>query len=276
MNLKQQALQRKKLAKQLSDNQLKPIVKHYESLEDTLYLHALPFQSKHIQTFYTKFSDKAYRTLKENMKPIKQYLSSTSHALLKKRSLTKLEGFYLEIDYLLTTHYQPYLHYDTLFKPYYQTLFTQTALDLKQLTSQKVPLSKLSYLPSMPYDGITYIEHLLTQKNAFLKHYTSLIQTNLIQQKPTFKKDIHKVVTSKINDINRTLRTEHNYLLNHMQHTLYTAYGFTKYQVICQHDKRTCKKCLEKDQMVYSLVNKKVGINYPPFHYRCRCTTYPL
>lgn len=48
-----------------------------------------------------------------------------------------------------------------------------------------------------------------------------------------------------------------------------------KYEVLATLDSRTTPICREMDGKVFPLSEMQVGVNYPPFHVRCRTTTVP-
>jgi uncharacterized protein with gpF-like domain len=49
-----------------------------------------------------------------------------------------------------------------------------------------------------------------------------------------------------------------------------------KYMFLAALDKRTCKKCGNLDGETFNISDAKVGMNYPPMHEGCRCTTIKL
>lgn len=53
----------------------------------------------------------------------------------------------------------------------------------------------------------------------------------------------------------------------------YNDSDITKYEIVIAYDDRTCPKCQKMDGKVYPVNKAKIGINYPPFHEACRCTT---
>ena len=55
----------------------------------------------------------------------------------------------------------------------------------------------------------------------------------------------------------------------------YIEAGVNKYQILGTLDKNTCEKCGNLDGKVFSYKDRKIGINYPPFCKKCRCTTIP-
>lgn len=53
----------------------------------------------------------------------------------------------------------------------------------------------------------------------------------------------------------------------------YKDCNIKKYSIIGTLDKITCSKCGELDGKSFLVSEAKVGVNFPPFHYGCRCTT---
>lgn len=62
------------------------------------------------------------------------------------------------------------------------------------------------------------------------------------------------------------------------QNTLrgYRERGVRQYTVLIAYDTMTCPKCQEMDMKVFNCSEAVVGVNYPPFHPGCRCTTVPV
>lgn len=55
----------------------------------------------------------------------------------------------------------------------------------------------------------------------------------------------------------------------------YIEVGVNKYQILGTLDKNTCEKCGDLDGKVFSCKDNKIGVNYPPFCKKCRCTIVP-
>lgn len=48
-----------------------------------------------------------------------------------------------------------------------------------------------------------------------------------------------------------------------------------KYQILSALDSKTCDICGELDGKIFPVKNAVIGVNFPPFHQGCRCTTIP-
>nr|WP_302663386.1 minor capsid protein [uncultured Agathobaculum sp.] len=56
----------------------------------------------------------------------------------------------------------------------------------------------------------------------------------------------------------------------------YRETGVQSYRFEAALDLKTCAMCGALDQREFPLVERETGINYPPLHPRCRCTTVPV
>lgn len=56
----------------------------------------------------------------------------------------------------------------------------------------------------------------------------------------------------------------------------YRETGVKEYRFEAALDLKTCTVCGALDQREFPLVERETGINYPPLHPRCRCTTVPV
>lgn len=53
----------------------------------------------------------------------------------------------------------------------------------------------------------------------------------------------------------------------------YKKSGIKQYRILSACDVRTCRKCAHMDSKVFNVHGAVIGINFPPFEYKCRCTT---
>lgn len=75
----------------------------------------------------------------------------------------------------------------------------------------------------------------------------------------------------------RIARTELSYIQNQSTKDKYEEAGIEKYMVLPAHDERTCSsECEAIENKVFLLKDAEVGVNYPPIHPNCRCTTLAI
>lgn len=73
----------------------------------------------------------------------------------------------------------------------------------------------------------------------------------------------------------RLVKTELNHIQNEATFKTYKDYGVKRYEFLCGEDERSCTDCVSLDGTDWALNEKEIGINYPPIHPNCQCTTVP-
>lgn len=71
----------------------------------------------------------------------------------------------------------------------------------------------------------------------------------------------------------RLLNTEDSFFSNKAVMDAYQNTTAEEYMILATLDKRTCNICGDQDTKHYKIKDAKVGVNMPPFHPNCRCTT---
>lgn len=69
--------------------------------------------------------------------------------------------------------------------------------------------------------------------------------------------------------------TESAAIGNQAQADSFTDLGVDEYVIIATLDSITCSECGDWDGKVFSMKDRKMGLNAPPFHPNCRCATAP-
>lgn len=91
-------------------------------------------------------------------------------------------------------------------------------------------------------------------------------------------KKIAKIYSNHLSNISN-IEDEINYNQSLINSKLdiknYKEMSVDKYQILGTLDKNTCEKCGNLDGKVFRYKDTKIGINYPPFCKKCRCTTVP-
>jgi SPP1 gp7 family putative phage head morphogenesis protein len=123
-------------------------------------------------------------------------------------------------------------------------------------------------------------------------HYSDRIWTNKTKLINTLDNEMSKLVLTK-GDINKTVKnvattmktsrsnaerliyTEEAFLCSQAQNDAFKKLNVDEYMVVVTLDDRTCEKCRPFDHEHYPVRDQQVGVNAPPFHPRCRCTTAP-
>lgn len=108
------------------------------------------------------------------------------------------------------------------------------------------------------------------------------IEKNVVQavivgrNKDECVKEVMKRFGVSFSSSDRLVRTEVMYSVNSAQGNIYQQAGYTEYRILVAHDERLCDICGKMVDKEFPFSKKEVGVNYPPFHPRCRCTIVPV
>lgn len=128
-----------------------------------------------------------------------------------------------------------------------------------------------------PFNGTAFSSRLWKQKDHLQAQLMEAVTTMMIQGKhpSTLTKEFAKKMNSKKFDAYRLLHTESSFLSSQATHAGYKEDGVEKYEILATLDSKTCGICGDLDSKVYEVGKEVVGVNMPPFHPLCRCTTVP-
>lgn len=106
------------------------------------------------------------------------------------------------------------------------------------------------------------------KKSLFIAHTTGQSVYTMVENlSKKFDKAFYKVA--------RLIQTEATAVREKATMDSYIETGVEKYQFIAALDEKTCHICGSLDKKIILLNNRHQGINYPPMHPNCRCTTVP-
>lgn len=124
------------------------------------------------------------------------------------------------------------------------------------------------------------------------KNYSDRIWTNKTKLTNTLNNEFSKLVLARGNikdtyanvantmntsysNAERLVYTEQAFLSSQAQADCFKSLEVDEYMIVATLDDRTCDTCAPLDHNHYPLKDRQVGVNAPPFHPRCRCTTAP-
>lgn len=112
---------------------------------------------------------------------------------------------------------------------------------------------------------INYLQNDYAQGIARGTNYTELMQ------------NLHKrCEKTSLNDTYRLVYTEGTFIENEATSRVFIDNGYTKYNIAIA-DEEACPICKEiKANGPYFYAEKVTGLNFPPFHPRCRCSNCPV
>lgn len=88
-------------------------------------------------------------------------------------------------------------------------------------------------------------------------------------------KAISNKMGSDLKSAQRLVLTESAFFASEAQKDTYKELNVEEYEIIGTLDHSTCSDCGDMDGKVFKRVDMIVGVNAPPFHPNCRCTTVP-
>lgn len=90
-----------------------------------------------------------------------------------------------------------------------------------------------------------------------------------------YTEELAKEFKVGLNQANNLIVTEYNYFNEKATQDCMNELGVEEYEILGTLDGATCATCGGLDGKHYPLKDAVIGINSPPFHPRCRCTTIP-
>ena len=137
--------------------------------------------------------------------------------------------------------------------------------------NSKVVENALTY----PWSGANFSDRLWKHKFELLNQLRETLTTGLIRGESV--QDMSKRLAERMNasrsNALRLIRTESSHIHNTAELDAYKACGFEEYEYLASFGERTCDVCGGLDGQRFKLSDKQPGVNFPPLHPNCRCTT---
>lgn len=137
--------------------------------------------------------------------------------------------------------------------------------------NSKVVENALTY----PWSGANFSDRLWKHKFELLNQLRETLTTGLIRGESV--QDMSKRLAERMNasrsNALRLIRTESSHIHNTAEMDAYKACGFEEYEYMASFGERTCDVCGGLDGRRFKLSDKQPGVNFPPLHPNCRCTT---
>lgn len=173
---------------------------------------------------------------------------------------------------------------DKLIKSAYTDTYYRSCYEIERGTRvgfdvSKLDPSKVEKLVSKPWavDGSDFSSRIWTNKTKLVgtldQEISRMVLTGESPVK-TIKRIAEAMNTSRAN-VARVVFTEQAYYTTLAQHDAYDNLEVEEYEVVCTLDNKTCDVCGSYDGKHYPTKDMEVGINAPPWHPNCRCTTCP-
>lgn len=217
------------------------------------------------------------------MQNIGKYNQTVNNMSIKAR-ITRYQALEAQVDALLRQLYV--IDYQTkaeetmqevFEESYYRTWYNIDQYHGFHTAFAQVNPHAVEKLLEYPFNGAVFSDRLWKQKDHLQAQLMEAVTTMLIQGRhpSTLAKDFAKKMNSKKFDAYRLLHTESSFLMSEATHAGYKEDGVEKYEILATLDSKTCNVCGDLDNKVYEVGKEVTGVNMPPFHPLCRCTTVP-
>lgn len=233
-----------------------------------------------IEFYLSKINDEQYRTQH------RQYLQ----ALSVRARVSRLEAYKASLKMLTEPAFKELESggndlLGKLYKDrYYKSIFdSQTFAGHYSGGFAMAPESAIKNLIQYPWSGKNYSQKVWDNADALQKALDTTLTQGIIQGLSV--QDMCKRFSVAYrgaggkggNDyrIKGLIRTEANFFANAGATDGYDAAGFDSYDYLATLDLKVCERCSKLDKKTFKNNEKRPGVNYPPIHTRCRCTTIP-
>ena len=143
----------------------------------------------------------------------------------------------------------------------------------------KIDENKLAMIVSKPWsvDGDNFSARIRKNKtkliNVLEQELSRMVMTGQAPRKTI--QNIQKAMNTSKSNAARLVMTEQAYFTTLAQKDTYKDLDVEEFEIVATLDGTTCKVCGGRDGEHYPLKYMETGVNAPPFHPYCRCTTCP-
>lgn len=219
-----------------------------------------------------------------------KYSKSLELTSLRHR-ISRYEALQMQIDAMLTSLYSKDYEKASIdkLKHIYINTYEMGRFNIDKLRGygrafSNIDENSLVKLIQYPFNGASFSSRIWKQKEHLQGAIMESLTTMLVQGSHPSKlsKELSDKFKTKRFDAYRLLHTESSYLTNRATIDSYIDDGVEKYQILATLDSKTCSICGSKDNKIIELKESLaedekniVGLDLPPFHPLCRCTTVP-
>jgi SPP1 gp7 family putative phage head morphogenesis protein len=164
---------------------------------------------------------------------------------------------------------------ESLYKNGYES-FIRTGVEAH---FDKIDTHKLNQVLSTPWtkDGANFSDRIWKNKAQLISTLNTEFTKAIAMGEAPDKliKNISQKLGSDMNNTKRLVMTESAYFATKGQRDCYNLLDVEEYEILGTLDSITCDECGGYDGKHFKREDMQVGVNAPPFHPNCRCTTIP-
>lgn len=212
---------------------------------------------------------------------VKALLTAQLDTLSANSSISRLEALQGQIDLILNDLFDKGVAQmknqfgDDFVEGYYKKCY-----DLQSRAGFFNEIAKIDYatienVVSYPWSGAMFSDRLWQNKQALLFNTREVLTQGLIQGKSVnvMSSALAARMGQSYKNAERLVRTETAHIHAESDRAAYKEAGVEQYEFMATLEVRTCDVCGSLDGKHFKVSEAKSGVNYPPIHPNCRCTT---
>ncbi len=172
------------------------------------------------------------------------------------------------------------LYTKTLQKSYYTTVYNIAEGLNCGVDFSLLPTRAINAALKEPWNGANYSDRVWNHNDRFTEAVQNTVTTGITAGHSVNRMaaQLEEYARSESADgilysTTRLVRTETAHFMNAGQKAAYDEIGIKKYRFAAALSERTCETCGSLDGQVFEVKAAREGVNYPPIHPNCRCTT---
>ena len=212
---------------------------------------------------------------------IKAMLTAQLDALSTNSQLSRLEALLGQIDMKLNELFeQGVAQMKAEFGEAFREGYYKKIYDLQSRAGFVNEIARISEdmvekVLTYPWSGAMFSDRLWQNKQALLFHLRETITQGVMQGKSiaAMSKELSAKMGQSYKAAERLIRTETAHIHAEADRRAYKEAGVAEYEYMAAVNERTCDTCGALDGRRFKVADAEPGVNYPPIHPNCRCTT---
>ena len=161
---------------------------------------------------------------------------------------------------------------------YYQTMYSVSQQTPVLASFARVDTETVEKLLSKPWLGSDFSARVWADKDKLLRELETALSRSFVRGEPLQRvsKQFAERMGVSQSRAATLIHTESAHAAAEATARGYQETGVSEYQFDASLDLKTCSICGAMDGMTFKTSERETGVNYPPVHPRCRCTTVPV
>lgn len=195
--------------------------------------------------------------------------------------MSRLEGLKNSLRYnLIDLGFRQEIKFNNELSKLCENIHSYTSFDIDKTLGfsagyDQIPAKKVEYLVNERWLGENYSDRIWKDKDKLLDNINNVFLQGIArgQNSVVIAREIAKKYGTSFYNAERLCITESAHITESATMESYKEHGVDEIQFIATLDAHTCPICGGMDNQVFSRKEAMTGVNYPPLHPQCRCTT---